>query len=111
MELKTKEIENILITPSSFTDLKKLSDNIIAYSQLEYMEGYLMGIFGKMIREIMDIIDDYDIYKECIKDLDEFSKSLENKFHDNKAVKNITLYLKCTLLHNINKKKGKYNLS
>lgn len=110
MKFKSKEIIDIINNPSTFGNINNLSDNIIAYGQLEFMEGYLNGIFGILFREILDSIDSKEIYNEYIYELEGVIKSQSGRFKDIDKVNGMVNFIRLVLLHNIYKKNNIYKL-
>jgi hypothetical protein len=110
MKLKANDIKNILVAPNTFSNLNNLSNNIIAHSQLEYIEGYLIGTFGKEFKEVLDNIDDYETYEIFMEGMKKYVDSNEGCFKNNESVNKVMAYIKISLIHNINKRKGGYNI-
>lgn len=100
---------DLVFEPGGFKDLKNLSDNILAYSKLDFFLGCYVGSFkdfGNLCNEVKDLKGALELKEEMVKSL---TKNSTKELRP--SLKKHVDCMFIVLVHNINKKNNKYGIN
>lgn len=107
--LDIDSIIRLLQRPEEFQSLGKLIENIVAYGQLEYIQGYYTGMF-KEFEELFSRVEDIPAALEAKKFIDKYLlDNAEPERYD--VIKQYMDLAFLAMMHNVNKKENKYGIN